>query len=32
VNNPFDAYNTFIKSGMDILVMSNLVVEKDGTP
>ena len=28
VNFPFDAYNTFKKSGMDILVMENYVIEK----
>jgi len=28
VNSPFDAYNTFKKSGMDILVMENYIIEK----
>jgi len=28
VNSPEDAYNTFVKSGIDILVMENFVIEK----
>ena len=28
VNSPLDAYNTFKKSGMDILVMENYIIEK----
>ncbi|HEV8722654.1 MAG TPA: carbamoyltransferase [Candidatus Binatia bacterium] len=29
VNKPHEAFNTFIKSGMDVLVMGDYVVEKD---
>jgi carbamoyltransferase len=30
VNSPHDALNTFYDSGLDILVMGNYIVEKDG--
>ncbi len=30
VNSPLDAYNTFTKSGIDILVMDRFVITKDG--
>jgi carbamoyltransferase len=30
VNSPFDAYNTFKQSGIDILVLENFVIEKNG--
>ena len=30
VDSPFDAYNTFKKSGMDVLVMGNFILSKQG--
>lgn len=32
VNSPFDAWNTFRRSGMDMLVMEKFIVEKNGLP
>lgn len=29
VNSPYDAFNTFVKSGLDILALENFVVEKE---
>ncbi|MBI3798674.1 MAG: hypothetical protein HY268_17125 [Deltaproteobacteria bacterium] len=30
VNTPRDGYSTFIRSGMDTLVLANCVIRKDG--